>query len=269
MPNNLNRIHIVPLIFLLLGLFLGCATTGINRYQPNLFTKAQEQELGGRFAAEVEKQFKLYTRKEVVSYVNEIGQRLVQVSDWPDLPFHFKVIDDTAQVNAFALPGGYIYVYTGLLKTAENEAELAGVLAHEIGHVTARHATERLTLMYGYSAAVKLLLGENPNEIANLVANLFATGGLLAYSRKNELEADKLGLRYLARAGYDPHGFLSFLEKLQRLYKREPSRLEIWFSTHPATSERIERTRKAIARMGNPTGKVNETGYRKIKALIP
>jgi len=261
------------LLELLLGTWLagvtGCATTGINRYQPNLFTAEQERELGLRLSREMEKKLTLFGNKEVADYVSRVGQALARVSDWPGLPFHFNVVDDTAQVNAFALPGGYVYVYTGLLKAAENEAELAGVLGHEIAHVTARHATERLTLMYGYDAALKLLLGEDRSEIVQLAANLFATGGLLAYSRKNELEADRLGLRYTVKAGYDPHGFLTFLQKLRRLRRREPARLEIWFSTHPATRERIVRVQQQIEKMRGTDGKVGSAPYRRIRALIP
>jgi len=259
------RVHLALLAAVLL--LIACATTGINRFQPNLFTEEQEIELGKRFSREVQKQYPLYTDAQVTAYLSRIGQRIVRVSDWPDLPFSFYVILDTAQVNAFALPGGHVYVYTALIREAESEAELAGVLAHEIAHVTARHATERLTLMYGYEFALQLLLGENPSELSRLVANLFATGGLLAYSRKNELEADRLGVAYLMRAGYNPRGFLTFLQKLQRLAQRKPSRIEIWFSTHPDTEERIRRVQKIIR--GKESGTWNTPAFQQIRSRVP
>lgn len=249
-------------------LFIACATTGINRYQPNLFSTQQEVRMGEEFAREVERQERLLPDVQIQSYVDQIGQRIAAVSDRPDIKYHFKVIDKPGQVNAFSLPGGYVYLYSGLLKRVESEAELAGVLAHEIGHVAARHATERLTLMYGYRLGVSLLLGENPSEIAKLVSNLFGVGGLLAYSRRDEYEADRLGVRYASSAGYDPHGLLSFLKKLKEMEKREPSLLEQLLSTHPPTTERIKRVQEQIALLPQKDGKVNREEYLRMRRRL-
>ena len=254
----------------IIGLLLltACATTGINRYQPNLFSTEEEVRMGAEFAKEVERQERLLPDVQIQNYVDQIGQRIAALSDRPNIKYHFKVIDKPDQVNAFALPGGYIYVYSGLLKRVESEAELAGVLAHEIGHVAARHATERLTLMYGYQLGVSLLLGEDPSEIAKLVSNLFGVGGLLAYSRRDEYEADRLGVQYANSAGYDPNGLLSFLKKLKEMEKREPGLLEQLLSTHPPTSERIKRVREQIARLPQKGTRVNRERYLRMRRRL-
>lgn len=216
----------------------GCATTGINKGQVNLISSGEEVQMGADFANEVAEQYTLLDDKEVVDYVDRVGQRIVKVNDRQDITFHFNVIVED-QMNAFAVPGGYIYIYTGLLKAMDDEAQLAGVLAHEIGHVAARHSTERLTAMYGYNLIVSLLLGDNPNAYAALVSNIFSQTGFLAYSRSNEFEADELGIRYANAAGYDPDGYMELLGKFQSAEAREPSKLESWLSTHPPTSDRI------------------------------
>lgn len=262
-------ISYITLIVFLILLILSCATTGVNKYQPNIFSTKQELELGARFAKEIEVQSRLCAVQAVNRFIEELGQRLVNVSDRPDIPYHFKIIDEPDQINAFALPGGYVYVYTGLLKQADSEAEVAGVLAHEIGHVVARHATERLTLLYGYRLGVSLLLGDDPSEIKKLMANLFGTGGLLAYSRQNEYEADKLGVKYVVRAGYDPKGMLQFFQKLKILQQHEPSKLEQLLSTHPPISERIKRVKELIQQSRTTNGKMGRVKYQMIKSLIP
>ena len=252
-----------------LVLLMGCATTGINKYQPNIFTTEQELELGTRFDQEIANQSRICTVQAVNRFVADLGQRLASASDRPDIPYHFKVIDEPDQVNAFALPGGYVYVYTGLLKQADSEAEVAGVLAHEIGHVAARHATERLTMLYGYQLAVALLLGDDPAEIEKLVANLFGTGGMLAYSRQNEYEADRLGVEYVVRAEYDPNGMMQFFQKLKAVEQREPNKMEQLLSTHPPTSERIKRVKELIQQFGSVGGKTGRMRYQILKQLIP
>ncbi|MBN1883898.1 MAG: M48 family metalloprotease [Candidatus Krumholzibacteriota bacterium] len=224
----------------------GCATTGINKGQVNLISSAEEVQMGDSFSVEVEKQYTMLDDPAVVAYVDRVGQRIVKVNDRQDITFHFNVIVED-QMNAFAVPGGYIYVYTGLLKAMDDESQLAGVIAHEIGHVAARHSTERLTAMYGVQILAQLLLGNNPNAYANLVANIFSTTGFLAYSRSNEFEADELGLRYANAAGYDPDGYMELLGKFQTAETREPSKLESWLSTHPPTSDRIARVKGQAA----------------------
>ena len=250
-------------------LFAGCATTGINKGQFNLVSSDEEVQMGKDLSVEVEKEYMVYDDPEVASYVQSVGNRVARISDRPDIAYHFAVIDKN-DINAFALPGGYIYIYTGLMKILDDEAQLAAVLAHEIGHVTARHATERLTAIYGYNVVATMILGDNPNFWANLAANLFSTTGMLAYSRNNEYEADRLGVAYANTAGYDPKGMSELLAKFHDAERGAPSKLEEWLSTHPPTSERIGRVESEIRAIpGAPVGIRNKAAYARIKEQLP
>jgi len=254
---------LVPLVL------AGCATTGINRGQLNVITSDEEVKMGQEMSAEVAKQYEIYNNAAVTAYVQRVGMKIVQNCDRRDIDYHFTVIKKD-EVNAFALPGGYIYVYTGLMKVVDDEAQLASVIAHEVGHVAARHATERLTTMYGYQFVVGLVLGENPNAYAKLVSDMVSAGGFLKYSRNNEFEADQLGAKYAYAAGYDPAGMVELLGKLKGLEAREPGKLETWLMTHPATSDRLARVQAEVAgfpKLANPMRNVE--GYRSIKALLP
>ena len=268
--GNKNRRFpaLIAAALLLFVLVAGCATTGINKGQFNIVSTAEEVQMGEGFSQEVAKEFEIYDNAEVAAYVDGVGQRIVKVSDRQDIDYHFAVINKD-ELNAFALPGGYIYIYTGLMKVLDDESQLAGVMAHEIGHVTARHATERLTTMYGYQLLTSLVLGEDPNFYANLVSNIFATGGFLAYSRSNEYEADRLGATYARAAGYDPRGMTELLGKLKSTGQREPSKLEELLATHPPTSNRIERVDAIVAGYPAGSGMRNREAYQKIKSKLP
>jgi predicted Zn-dependent protease len=246
----------------------GCASTGINAGQMNLISSAEEVKMGQDLSLEVEKEFEVYQDYEVTAYVDRVGQRLARVSDRPDIKYSFKVVKKD-EMNAFALPGGYIYIYTGLLSELDDESQLAGVLAHEIGHVTARHSTERISTMYGYQMLAGLILGENPNMWAEMVVNIFSTGGFLAYSRKNEYEADKLGVWYSSSAGYDPAGVSELLGKLHSMNEREPGKLEELLSTHPPTADRINQVGLVIGSFPSGTGERNRAGYEVMKKRLP
>ncbi len=188
---------------------------------------------------------------ELTAYVTSLGTKLARTSELPNLQFTFTVLD-TPIVNAFALPGGYIYITRGLLALAENEAEVAGVLAHEIGHVTARHSAERYGNVVAAGVATTLLgviVGGPAADAAGGAANI----ALQSYSRDQEFEADTLGVRYLSRAGYDPKGMSSFLEKLQahsrleaelRGKPGEADKFDI-MQTHPRTTDRIQKAAQA------------------------
>jgi predicted Zn-dependent protease len=221
---------------------------GINKFQPNVIPLSQEMDIGRKLSKEIEKEVKVMPHRALNDYIDTLGQTLVKNSDLNKIPYHFKVIN-SKQINAFAIPGGYIYIYRGLFEAVQSESELAGVLAHEIGHVAARHGTEQLTRQLGFSILASILLGSNPSQLEIIAARLFGTAGLLAYSRGSEAEADKLGIRYLYKTGYNPEGMGEFFERLQALHKDKPNALERFFSTHPPIENRLTSVRAEMAKI--------------------
>ena len=182
----------------------------------------------------------------ITEYVNRIGQQIVRNSD-AKVPFTIKVVDDD-QVNAFALPGGFFYVNTGLLLAADNEAELAGVMAHEIAHVAARHATKNATKGQIWNlASIPLIFVGGPAGLAiREVAGIAVPMSFLKFGRDAEREADLLGIEYEYASGYDPAAFVQFFEKLKAQEKQKKNFLAKAFSTHPMTEDRIERAQNEI-----------------------
>src|SRR6266478_4736921 len=217
----------------------------------NLYSLEREIGLGKQLAQEVERSSKLIDDPIVTEYVNRVGQNLVRNSD-ARVPFTIKVIDSD-EVNAFALPGGFFYVNSGLILRAQEESELAGVMAHEISHVTARHGTKNATkgeLMQMATIPLMLLgpvgwAGYGIYEGLNIAIPLT----YLKFSRDAEREADFLGLQYMYKAGYDPNAFVTFFERIQADEKRRPGTIPKVFSTHPPTPDRIEAAQKEIARI--------------------
>jgi predicted Zn-dependent protease len=215
----------------------------------NLYSLEREIALGKGAAMEVEKSSKLITDPVVTEYVNRIGQNLVRNSD-AKVPFTIKVIDSD-EVNAFALPGGFFYVNTGLILQADEEAELAGVMGHEIAHVAARHGTRNATKgeLAQFATIPLILLGPGGWAGYGLYEglNLAIPLGFLKFSRDNEREADYLGLQYMYKAGYDPNAFVSFFEKLEAQERRHPGSIPKVFSTHPPTPDRVQKAQEEIA----------------------
>jgi predicted Zn-dependent protease len=220
----------------------------INKHQINFYSLDKEVALGRRLAMQVDQQGKFIDDPIVTEYVNRVGQNIALHSD-AKIPFTIKVLDSD-DVNAFALPGGFLYVNKGAILTADSESELAGVMAHEIAHVAARHGVEQAS----------------KGTLANIafIPLIFMTGGLgylayeayqigvplafLKFSRGAEAEADKLGAQYLWAAGYDPNNFLSFFEKLEKKEKGKPGTLSKLFGTHPPTPDRITKVHDLLVR---------------------
>ena len=217
----------------------------------NFYSIEREIALGKGLAQEVERTSKLIDDPVVVEYVNRVGQNLVRNSD-ARVPFTIKVIDSD-EVNAFALPGGFFYVNSGLILRAQEESELAGVMAHEISHVIARHGTKQATKgeMMQLATIPLILLG--PGGWAGYgiyqALNLAIPLSYLKFSRDDEREADYLGIQYMYKAGYDPNSYVTFFERIQADEKRRPGSIPRLFSTHPPTPERIELAQKEIARV--------------------
>ena len=199
----------------------------------------KEVRLGRELAAEVDRQAKFVDDPTITEYVNRVGQNIVLHSD-SKVPFTIKVIDSD-EVNAFALPGGFFYVNKGLILAADNEAELAGVMAHEIAHVAARHAVENQTkaslLEYG-AIAGSIFLGGIPGMIYQNTAGIGLLGIFMKFSRGAEEEADKLGVQYMYAAGYDPGAMATMFEKLEAKNKKKPGLIARAFASHPAPPDR-------------------------------
>ncbi len=243
---GLNKLaYIIIFLFVFIS---GCAeNSATGTRQLVLLDTQQEEDLGAREHPKVLKTFGgVYGTNELKEYVNELGNRLARVSEKPNLKWKFTVLD-TPVVNAFALPGGYIYVSRGLLALANDEAELASVIGHEIAHVTARHTAQRHakeTLTQVGVSLLDLILGQ---PIITNVASIGSHGVMAAFSRSEELEADQIGRRYILKAGYDPLASSNFLSRLDALTKlssdRNKNLLSSIFDTHPRTEARINQAK--------------------------
>ncbi|MET0153996.1 MAG: M48 family metallopeptidase [Candidatus Binatia bacterium] len=236
----MKRAVLVLLSLLTAGCF---RTTGLNRYQPNMYSVGNEIGMGQAMSKEVEKEMALVRLHRLTQLVQGIGQRLAENAESPEFklyPYTFKVVD-SSEVNAFSLPGGPVYVNLGLVELAETEDELAAVIAHEMGHVAARHATEQMTTQDLTQLALMVTLstvGLPPLAIEG--TRLGYVLGMLRYSRGMETEADRLSLELLKSAGFDPHAMATMLQHIQDERRVEPMLLERLMSSHPLPDDRVE-----------------------------
>lgn len=237
----------VPYILVFLSVLL--LTVPAEAFQ--LFGIQQEIELGLDMASELEKEYGIYYDETWTNLLAETGMALATNSARPDLPYRFKILDSD-EINALALPGGYIYVYRGLLEITDDVHQIAAVLSHEIAHVANRHGMQALERNLGITLGVTLLFrvmfrGEPTPEIleqaTSMGMHLFRQG----YSRENEFDADQTGVKLMSEAGYDPYGMIRLLQQLAALNNRHPNKLEVLFNSHPPTNERIERVEQYIA----------------------
>jgi predicted Zn-dependent protease len=238
----------------------------------NFYSLEKEMALGRQLAQEVQRQAKVVEDPLIAEYINRIGQNLVRNSD-AKVPFTFHVIEGDSP-NAFALPGGYVFIYTGLIKIADEEDELAAALAHEIAHVAARHMTRQATkseLANLATIPVSVLLGNGLGAYAaRQGAGLAIPTAFLHFARNDESEADYLGVQYLYSAGYDPNGAISIFEKLESLEKKNPGSVARIFSTHPMDAARIQKTEQEIARIlpARPEYVINTSDYTAIRQRL-
>ena len=235
------------------------------------YSTETEMKMGKQYAMMVEQTARLIPDPVINEYVNRIGQNLVRNSD-AKVPFTIKVIDSD-EINAFALPGGFFYVNSGLILAADEEAELAGVMAHEIAHVAARHQMQQMTrLQYANMATIPLIFvgSWGVYQAASLAINLALPITFMKFSRGFETEADYLGVQYMYKAGYDPQAFISFFEKIEAKDKKKPGTLAKAFASHPPTPDRIEHTQQEIKRIlpTQPQYIVSTSEFDSVKARL-
>ena len=234
----------------------------------NIFTDAEELQFGKAFVVQHEQQVKLYKDPVVTNYINDLGQSLVRYSKRKDIPYTFKVVD-TKGINAYAVPGGFIYVHLDLIRAAKSESELAAVLGHEIGHIVGRHSMERLTQAYSLELIKQLILDEDDSKFKKLVADVLAAGLLFRYSRDHERESDFYGVQNVYDAGINPEGAAVFFETLRAMRRSEPSALEKFLSTHPMPNERVLNVRNQISGLPPKSGlRADSSRFQQIKRRI-
>jgi MAF protein len=232
----------VSIFMVLLAIALsGCSpefNIATGKQEAFYYSTEQELKMGQSMRKQVEKEYTLVGDPLVQQRVADIGRKIAAVSDRKDIVYYFKVLD-ADEINAVSLPGGYVYVFKGLLDTIADDGELAGVLAHEVGHIVARHSVKKIQAVNGYSL-IRLLMIPVPQagQVAGAADTAFIEL-LLGYGREDELLADELGARYAKRAGYDPHSMITFLQKLQDHNRRRPLQPRSYFKTHPYVPDRI------------------------------
>ena len=217
----------------------------------SLVSVSQEIEIGKQANAQIRRQVPELRDPATLEYVRSIGRRLVAHAGGPKYPYTFSVAD-YREINAFALPGGPVWIHRGILHAATNESQLAGVIAHEIAHISERHAADQLTKAmmanWGLGVLGALLGNDGGATAAKLAAGLLANGIFLKFNRDDEREADRAGLRMLTRAGWDGRGMVELFEILRREQKRDPLGVETFFSTHPSPQDRISRLEMDVAK---------------------
>lgn len=229
----------------------GCATLG------GPVSTEQEVQLGTEYARQINQQLPMVNDATARNYINQLGNQLAAVADQRGIRYNFQIVNSAA-INAFAVPGGYIYVNRGAIEKAANVSELAGVLSHEIGHVVERHSIEQLQRQQGANTLLSILYGgvlrRNPGAIEQVGVQAAGSAIFAGYSRDAEREADRDAIVIMVRAGYNPNGLTTFFQTLLNENQRNPSGVAAWFSTHPTTQERITNTRTLISQTPGATG---------------
>ncbi|HKG20594.1 MAG TPA: M48 family metallopeptidase [Blastocatellia bacterium] len=236
---------------------------------PTFYSLEKEVALGRQLAAEVDRQAKFIDDPIITEYINRVGQNVVLHSD-AKVPFTIKVLDSD-DVNAFALPGGFFYVNKGLILAAENEAEIAGVMAHEIAHVASRHGVEQASKaqLANYAMIPLIFMTGGLGAIAYQAAQIGVPLAFLKFSRGMEAEADRLGAQYAWAAGYDPNNLVTFFEKLEKKEKGKPGTLSKLFRSHPPTPDRIDKVRSLVVRFPDRDEyTVNTSEFNRVKTRL-
>jgi predicted Zn-dependent protease len=236
----------------------------------SVISVSQEIELGKQAQQQVRQKVPEVRDRSVLSYVQSVGKRLAGRTGGPKYPYSFSVAN-YREINAFALPGGPVWIHRGTIAAAQNEAQLAGVLAHEIAHISERHAADQITkglVANGLLSLLGAVLGNDRSaRTAQVAAQVLAGGYMLKFSRDDEREADRVGARIMRQAGWDPREMIGFMEILRREQGRDPSSVETFLSSHPAPEERVQLLRAELR--GVSGGRRNSDQFRQVRARLP
>jgi predicted Zn-dependent protease len=279
LKNELKHKGFYPFVFLFSLLLVSAFFQSCE--QSNIFSDKDDVELGEQFDKEIKanpKEFPmLQGHQDIKDYISGMGKEILnspKIKKRSIYPYQFQVIDDTI-INAFCTPGGYVYIYTGLMKFLDNESGLAGVVGHEIAHAERRHVTQRLTAYYGVSMLLGFILGGNPSMLAEIAANLFVGLAFLKNSRDDETEADYYSIQYLKSTKWYPGGITFFFDKIkeeQRKNGTTPGGLDRMLSTHPLPNDRISFVNKELGKMNpkpDPTKGLFTDEYQVMKQKLP
>lgn len=232
-----------------LGILALSAGLALNSGCVAAISTQQEVQLGDQYAAELARQLPLVRDASIESYINQLGNTLARRADPRGIRYTFYVVN-APEVNAFAVPGGHVYINRGLIERASTLSELAGVLAHEVGHVVHRHGVEQMeraqNANLGLSLVYGILLGRSPSGLEQIGTQVIGSAVFAGFSREAEREADASAIEYLVASGINPEGMVTMFQTLLREHQRNPSSLEQWFSTHPTTQERIDNVQRMI-----------------------
>jgi beta-barrel assembly-enhancing protease len=263
-------------------LFVSISVTSVNcgsRLGFNLFTDQDDVTLGKQLDEEIRNSPEEYpiltTHPHVKEYVEGIGSRILQsqhIQKRDVYPYQFEIIADDSTINAFCTPGGFIYVYTGLMRFVDDEATLAGVIGHEIAHAERRHATRRISAYYGVQILLAVVLGQNPGIVEQIAANLFTGLGFLANSRSDEKESDDFSMKYLADTEYYPGSIRFFFDKILEVSGQRGGSFERLLSTHPLPQDRVQHVEETAVKQNFPEpGEENlfRIRYQEFKRTLP
>lgn len=280
--KNLKRKYspILPVLLLTSALL---SLSVLHSCSANIFSVEDDVKMGQEIEAQIRQETRQFPvlkgHPEITDYVSRLGKYVLDNStaiQYKNIfPYKFEVIDDDSTVNAFCIPGGYIYIYTGLIKFLDNEAALTGVIGHEIAHAERRHMTQRLTSYYGVSVILGLVLGNNPSMLGEIAANLFVGLGFLANSRADEIDADNYSIRYLRGTKYYPGAITFFFDKIREEQRRKgetPGDLDRLLATHPLPQDRIDNVKAKLSKIKpkpDPTKGLFTEEYQRIKSKIP